>query len=154
MAASAAGYARADCRFDLVRMGAFTFGISPGGGVTPAQLGLVPVMTLSTRVTHLVAGRAVIPLGYAQGIPAGAAGVVPVTIGGIRHPVAAVEQNYTVIDVGGAANAEVRLGDSVVIFGRAQRGELTLQDWADALGTIGEELVVRVGSEVPRTYLG
>ena len=50
--------------------------------------------------------------------------------------------------------AGVRLGDPVVIFGRAERGELTLQEWADALGTIGEELVVRVGPEVPRTYLG
>jgi alanine racemase len=153
LAASAAGYARADCRFDLVRMGAFTFGISPGGGVTPTELGLVPVMTLSTRVTQLVDGRAIIPLGYAQGVPSGAAGVVPVTIGGTRHPVAAVEQNYTEIDVDGAAS-DVRIGDRVVIFGRAQRGELTLQDWADALGTIGEELVVRVGPEVPRTYLG
>jgi alanine racemase len=153
LAASAAGYARADCRFDLVRMGAFTFGISPGGGVTPTQLGLVPVMTLSTRVAYLVRGLAVIPLGYAQGVPAGAPGVVPVTIGGIRHPVVAVEQNHTVIDVGGPAGAVVRLGDPVVIFGRAERNELTLQEWADALGTIGEELVVRVGPEVPRTYL-
>jgi alanine racemase len=59
-----------------------------------------------------------------------------------------------VIDVGGPAAAGVRLGDPVVIFGRAERGELTLQEWADALGTIGEELVVRVGPEVPRTYLG
>jgi alanine racemase len=154
LAASAAGYARADCRFDLVRMGAFTFGISPGGGVTPTELGLVPVMTLSTCVTQLAHGRAVIPLGFAQGVPAGAPGVVPVTIGGIRHPVVAVEQNHTVIDVGGPAAAGVRLGDPVVIFGRAERGELTLQEWADALGTIGEELVVRVGPEVPRTYLG
>jgi alanine racemase len=111
-------------------------------------------MTLSTHVAHLVRGLAVIPLGYAQGVPAGAPGVVPVTIGGIRHPVVAVEQNHTVIDVGGSAAAVVQLGDPVVIFGRAERDELTLQEWADALGTIGEELVVRVGPEVPRTYLG
>ncbi|WP_346231404.1 alanine racemase [Parafrigoribacterium mesophilum] len=152
LAASAAGFARADCRLDLVRMGAFTFGISPGGGVTPTELGLVPVMTLSTQVTHIRHGRAIVPLGYAQGVPSGAPGVVPVTIDGIRHPVAVVEQNYTVIDVGGSA--EVRVGDRVVIFGRAERGEMTLQVWADALGTIGEELVVRVGAEVPRSYLG
>ncbi|MEO7007466.1 MAG: alanine racemase [Terrimesophilobacter sp.] len=149
LAASAAGYARADCRFDLVRMGAFTFGISPGGGVTPTQLGLVPVMTLSTHVAQLARDSAVVPLGYAQGVPSGAPGILPVTIRGTRHRVLAVEQNHTVIDAG----AGVALGDPVVIFGRAQRGELTLQDWADALGTIGEELVVRVGPDVPRVYL-
>ena len=153
LAASAAGYARADCRFDLVRMGAFTFGISPGGGITPAELGLVPVMTLSARVTHLARGRAVFPLGYAQGVPGGAPGVVPVTIDGTRYPVVAVEQNHTVIDVSGQPGAGVRLGDCVVVFGRAERGELTLQEWADALGTIGEELVVRVGPDIPRVYL-
>ncbi|MEO7374090.1 MAG: alanine racemase [Terrimesophilobacter sp.] len=149
LAASAAGYARADCRFDLVRMGAFTFGISPGGGVTPTQLGLVPVMTLGTQVAQLAHGRAVVPLGYAQGVPSGAPGVLPVTIRGTRHPVLAVEQNHTVIDAG----AGVTVGDPVVIFGRAERGELTLQEWADALDTIGEELVVRVGPDVPRVYL-
>jgi alanine racemase len=134
-------------------MGAFTFGISPGGGVTPAELGLVPVMTLSARVAYLARGRAVFPLGYAQGVPGGAPGVVPVTIDGTRYPVVAVEQNHTVIDVSGQPGAGVRLGDCVVVFGRAERGELTLQEWADALGTIGEELVVRVGPDIPRVYL-
>jgi alanine racemase len=152
LAASAAGYARADCRFDIVRMGAFTFGISPGGGVTARELGLVPVMTLTTQVAQLVpGGLAVIPLGYAQGVPSGAPRSVPVTIAGTRHPIVAVERNHTVIDV--SANP-VRVGAAVVIFGRTERGELTLQEWADALGTIGEELVVRVGRDVPRVYVG
>lgn len=155
LAASAAGFARADCRFDLVRMGAFTFGISPGGGVTPDELDLIPVMTLSAPVTDIVrrsgTSVAVIPLGSAQGIPTGAPGAVGVAIGGRRYPILRVEQNHTVVAMG---DATVGVGDTVVIFGRTGRGEPTLQEWADALGTIGEELVVRISPSVPRRYLG
>jgi len=89
-AASAAGYARPEARFDAVRLGAFTYGIAPGAGIGPAQLGLEPVM------------------------------------------------RYMV-------------GDEVV-FGSQLRGEPTLQELADAEGTIGEELAVRVPRGVERRY--
>jgi alanine racemase len=164
LAASAAGFARADCRFDLVRMGAFTFGISPGGGITPADLGLTPVMTLSAPVTDVVVrgGRmlAIVPLGFSHGIPTGAPGVVPVTIGGRRYPIVdQIEHGHLVVDVGAQpkgpdAAPKVLVGDRVIIFGNAHDGELTLQEWADALDTIGEELVVRVSRSIPRRYLG
>ena len=42
----------------------------------------------------------------------------------------------------------------MVIFGRTERGELTLQEWADALGTIGEELVVRRRRRICRGSTG
>lgn len=157
LAASAAGFARADCRFDLVRMGAFTFGISPGGGITPTELGLIPVLTLSAPVTDIVRGGgrsvAVVSLGSAHGIPRSAPGIV--TIGGRRYPLAGrVERTYFTVDLEAGQRSEVRIGDPVVIFGRAERGELTLQEWADAGGTIGEELAVRISPAIPRRYLG
>lgn len=156
LAASAAGFARADCRFDLVRMGAFTYGISPGGGITADDLGLIPTMTLGARITEVVrrleGNLAVVPIGSAQGVPAGAAGIVPVTVHGRRYPIVGdVEQDHFVIDAG---TDTVRVGDRAVIFGRADRGELTLQEWGDSLGTIGEEIIVRVSPSVPRRYLG
>lgn len=172
LAASAAGYTREDCRFDLVRVGAFTYGIAPGDGVGPADLGLTPVMTLTAPITAIVAragGMAgVLPLGWAQGVPATAGGVgatahgagepLAVTIDGHRFAILAVEQNHTVVDLGEdaqkALGETVRLGDTAVIYGRADRGELTLQDWADALGTIGEELIVRVSPSIPRRLTG
>lgn len=158
LAASAAGYAREDCRFDMVRVGAFTYGIAPGDGVGPAELGLVPVMTLTAPLTA-VQRRAdgtigVLPLGWAQGLPRGAASALPVTIDGRPYPILDVHQNHTVIDLGAegqkAIGEPVRVGDSAVVYGRSDRGELTLQDWADALGTIGEELIVRVSPAIPR----
>ncbi|MBC7723224.1 MAG: alanine racemase [Burkholderiaceae bacterium] len=157
LAASAAGFARDDCRFDLVRMGAFTYGIAPGGGVGPADLGLAPVMTLAGTLTAVRAsntGRTgVVSLGTAHGIPAGCPGLLPVTIDGRRYPIVGrVEARHLEIDLG-SDDGSAEEGDRVVIFGGAE-GELTLQDWADTLGTIGEELAVRVSPELPRRYLG
>lgn len=155
LAASAAGFAREDCRFDLVRMGAFTFGISPGGGIAPAALGLVPVLTLSADVAEIVRHGdqrfAVVPLGSAHGVPTGAEGTV--AVGGKRYPIVGrVERHQFAIDLG--ESASVQVGDSVVIFGRDDRGEPTLNEWADACGTIGEELAVRIGPAVARLYAG
>ncbi len=91
-AASAAGYARPDARFDAVRFGAFGYGIAPGAGVGPGALGLEPVM------------------------------------------------RYVV--------------DGSVVFGSQLRGEPTLQEFADAQGTIGEEIVVQLPRAVERRYVG
>ncbi len=153
VAASAAAYARADARFDLVRIGAFLYGIAPGGGVGPGQLGLRPAMTVRDRVraVHEETGRTLAEIGYGGmlGLLSDAAGAVSVAIGGVRHPITAVEPLRTTIDVTGS---EVVVGDQVTLFGDGSAGEATTQEWADAMGTIGEELVLRVSSRVPRHY--
>lgn len=155
LAASAAGFARPDARFDLVRMGAFAYGISPGDGVTAQDLGLVPVMTLKAFVTGILrqGGRtlAVVPFGSGEGIPADVVNRVAVAIRGIRFPIVRVELDHLLVDV---QHASVELGDEVILFGPGDHGELTLQAWGDSLGTIGEEIAVRVGPRVPRDYLG
>jgi alanine racemase len=48
----------------------------------------------------------------------------------------------------------VEVGDEVVLFGPGDRGEMTIGEWADATGTIPEEVACRVGARVPRVYLG
>ncbi len=47
-----------------------------------------------------------------------------------------------------------RAGDEVVIFGDAERGEPSAEDWAQAAHTIAYEIVTRIGGRVPRVYLG
>ena len=47
LAASAAGFARPEFRYDLVRIGAFAYGIRPAGGPGEAELGIRPIS--STR---------------------------------------------------------------------------------------------------------
>jgi alanine racemase len=44
-------------------------------------------------------------------------------------------------------------GEEAIVFGPGDAGEPTADDWAAVLGTINYEIVTRVGSRVPRTYL-
>lgn len=120
LAASAAAFARPDARFDRVRVGAFLYGIAPGGGVGPRDLGLRPVMTLSTTVASIDGDRATIGYGAAQGMLADAAGSVSVTIAGVRHPVLAVGDDHTTID---STPSPLGVGDRVVLFGSGDAGE-------------------------------
>jgi alanine racemase len=46
-------------------------------------------------------------------------------------------------------DATEQAGDEVVLFGA---GGPTAQDWAEACGTIGYEIVTRIGVRVPRVH--
>ena len=167
LAASAASFERDDFRYDLARVGGFTYGIGPGSGIGPADLGLEAVMSAHASVLRVdeTAGNvvAVLNAGYLDGIPAwsldadnGETGPLPrtgcdVLIAGVRCPVIAVGADTMTVALGDTASA-VHAGDEAVIFGSHLRGEPVLQEWADALGTVGEEIVVRVGSRAEREY--
>ena len=59
--------------------------------------------------------------------------------------------NQFVVDFGAGTAAE---GDEVVLFGPGDSGEPTVQEWADALGTISYEIATRFGGRTPRSYSG
>ena len=56
-----------------------------------------------------------------------------------------------VVDLG--PDAEAAIGDEVVVFGPGDDGEPLAEDWARHAGTIGYEIVSRIGARVPRVYL-
>ena len=175
-----------DSRFDLVRCGVAMYGLSPAPELgTPADFGLRPVMSLVARlasVKRVPAGHgvsyghtyhtgeetrlALVPAGYADGIPRAASGVGPVSIAGRRHTVAGrVAMDQFVVDLGpgteppttrphATTEPEPRAGDEAVLFGPGDDGTPTAQDWADAIDTIGYEIVTRIGPRVPRVYSG
>ena len=171
VAASLAGLERKEYRKDMVRMGANLFGIPGADGVSAADLGLEPVMTLTASVaktkrvpvgtgvsydyTYRTSDEttlALVPVGYADGVPRLAQGRVEVTIGGTRYPIAGrVAMDQFLVDVG---DDDVRVGDTVVLFGTGEHDEMTVLEWGQALDTIGEELVCRIGSRVQRVYEG
>jgi alanine racemase len=155
--------------FDLVRTGVAIYGLSPAPAV--GTFDLVPAMTLRTHlanVKRVPAGQgvaynhryvtdrpttlALVPLGYADGVPRSATNTGPVAIDGARFRISGtVAMDQFVVDVGDAA---VREGDEVILFGPGRSGEPTAQDWAEAMGTINYEVVTRIGARVPRTYRG
>jgi alanine racemase len=150
LAASAASFARADARLDLVRIGAFAYGISPGGGVAPSSLGLEPVMTLSAPVYAVDDGVAEIAIGFGDGISSTAAGALGIAINGRRFGIDSVGLDSMTVAVG---TAPVFPGDTAVLFGSGSAGECTLQEWGDALGTIGEEIVARLSPRIRRRFV-
>jgi alanine racemase len=94
-----------------------------------------------------------VPIGYADGVPRNATNAGPVSVGGIRHTIAGrVCMDQFVLDLGPGSGAQA--GDPVTLFGTGESGEPTAQDWADATDTISYEIVARIGSRVPRVYLG
>ncbi|MCP2335577.1 alanine racemase [Actinomadura rupiterrae] len=169
LANSAAALTLPDARFDLVRPGIATYGLSPVPSL--GSFGLRPAMTLTastalvkrvpagsgvsyghTYVTESETNLAVVPAGYGDGIPRHGSNVLPVLAAGKRRTIAGrVCMDQFVIDIGDDALAA---GDEVVLFGPGDRGEPTAEDWADALGTISYEIVTRIGGRVPRVYEG
>ena len=156
-------------RHDLVRVGIAMYGLSPGPDIgSAAELGLRPVMTLKARlasVKRVAAGSgisyghtyvtdrdtnvALVPLGYADGLPRSAANVGPLHAAGADRTIAGrVCMDQVVVDLGDDVAA---VGDEVVLFGQ---GGPSADDWAAACGTIGYEIVTRIGPRVPRVALG
>jgi alanine racemase len=152
----------------LARIGRGLYGIEP---VRERAFGLVPPMTLRSRVgttRRVEAGEgvadghryqtaeagtlAVVPLGYADGLPRAASNDAEVWIAGARRPVAGwIAMNSFVADLG---QGEANPGDEVVLFGPGALGEPTIAEWAAWAGTNPHEVVTRVGPRVPRRYLG
>jgi alanine racemase len=172
IANSAATLAAPAAHFDLVRPGIAVYGVSPGGELgRPERYGLRPAMTLRARlalVKRVPGGQGVsygheyvtpdettlglVPLGYADGIPRAAGGRGPVLAAGrIRRVAGRVCMDQFVLDLGDDRAGE---GDEVVLFGSAARGEPTAEDWAVAAGTIGYEIITRLGPRVHRTWVG
>jgi alanine racemase len=170
LANSAATLALPDTWYDLVRPGVALYGLDPLGG-DAATHGLRPAMTVQATVAlskRVPAGAgvsyghtyfpsaettlALVPVGYADGVPRAAGNRAPVLAGGTRRTIAGrVCMDQFVLDVG---DDPVRAGDEVVLWGPGDRGEPTAQAWADALDTIHYELVTRVGGRFTRRYVG
>jgi alanine racemase len=167
LANSAAVLTRPDTHFDLVRAGIAVYGLSPIAG---QGFGLRPAMTVRARVVlakRVPAGSgvsyghmyvtssettvAVVPLGYADGVPRAASGAGPVALGGVVRSIAGrVCMDQFVLDMG---DVPVATGDVAVLFG-AGDGEPHADDWARVCDTINYEIVTRMGgTRVPRVYV-
>jgi alanine racemase len=170
LANSAATLVRPDAHFDLVRPGIAVYGLSPIPG-RGAEFGLRPAMSVRARVAlakRVPAGQgvsyghayvtdrdttlALVPIGYADGVPRAATNRGPIALGGKIRPIAGrVCMDQVVLDCG---DAPVTAGDVAVLIGPGP-DEPNADDWAAACDTINYEIVTRMGSSrVPRVYQG
>jgi alanine racemase len=170
IANSAATLTRPDTHFDLVRPGIAVYGLSPipgrgdEFGLTPAMTARASVMIVKrvpagqgvsyghTYTTGAPTNLAVIPFGYADGVPRHASNVGPVLLGdSVRTIAGRVCMDQFVLDCG---DDEIAPGDVATLFGPGRHGEPTADHWADAIDTINYEIVTRIGSaRVHRTFI-
>jgi alanine racemase len=170
---SAAALCHPATRLQMVRCGVAVYGLAPSPEVAQYEpcSGLRQALSLRARVSYVRevdAGErlsyglryqlptrstvATVPLGYADGVTRSlSANGGQVLIGGRRYPIAgSVTMDQLLVDCG--PDADVAVGDVVVLLGRQGAEEVTAWEWAERTGTIAYEVVCGVSARVPRIY--
>ncbi|MBG0802367.1 MAG: alanine racemase [Methylocystis silviterrae] len=172
MANSSAVFLPQRPHFDLVRPGYALF----GGNPTPyAECPVRPVARLSARILstrEIEPGACVgydalwsapkrtriatIGVGYADGVPVGATSCTDkptgeALVGGVRCPfIGRVSMDYVVLDVSEAPREAAQRGEWVELLGDG----ICIEEAASRAGTIGYEILTRLGARFSRRYLG
>lgn len=168
LANSAATLTRPDLHFDLVRTGIAAYGLNP----VDTGDDLRPAMTVRSEVVltkRIPAGESVsyghtwtagadstlalVPMGYADGVPRSLSGRMEVWLAGKRRPVVGrICMDQLVVDCG---DDQPEPGAEVVLFGDGAQGEPTAREWADAIDTIDYEIVTGMyAARIHRVYSG
>lgn len=163
IASSAAIFQLPESHLDMVRPGGCLYGMGVSSDCAP-------VMSLKARISHIRAMPpgayisyrltyrtqdstriAVLPLGYADGLPRALSNRGHVLIGGRRYPIVGVVcMDQTMVDIG---QAEVNIGDEAVLIGSQLDKEITIKQLVDLIdGTSSNEISCRISQRLPRIY--
>ena len=169
---NSAGLIEMPDKFDMVREGIILYGLKPSNEVDLSLIGGVRgVMALRSHISFLKTVSAPTPVsygctyvaqpgtrvatvcaGYADGVNRLLSNRGQVLVRGQRCPIIGrVCMDQFMIDVTGVPEAQV--GDTVTIFGRDGDEEITADDVADLIGTIGYEVTCLITPRVPRVYI-
>jgi alanine racemase len=163
LAATAATLNDPRSHHDLCRIGAGLVGIDPSH--TTRLRGALELSAPVVSVRRVRAGTpvgyghtwtapaatclALLPLGYADGLPRVASGRAEVQVRGRRRPlVGSISMDQVVVDVG---DESIPPGETVTVFGPGEHGEPTVAEWATWSGTIEHEIVTGIGPRVRRS---
>jgi alanine racemase len=151
---------------DLARPGIALYGGNPfSDRANPME----PVVTLRARIVQIrevdealtvgygatyeaapPARLAVLGVGYADGYPRCLGNLGQAAVGGRRVPVVGrVSMDLLCVDISALAANEVRVGDWAELFGTT----VTLDEVAEAAGTISYEILTGLGQRLHREYL-
>ncbi|MDT8317297.1 MAG: alanine racemase [bacterium] len=159
-----------DSIFNLVRPGIMLYGSYPSPLVERIE-GLKGVMSFKTKIidlkdvdegfglsygrTYITSARqriAVIPVGYADGYRRELSNKGVALVRGKRAGVAGkVCMDMTMLDVTGIKGAQN--GDEVYLFGGEGTDVISIDEFAEAVGTIPYEVMCGISQRVPRVYL-
>jgi len=162
-----------DCpayNFDMVRAGIMLYGLYPSPDVNKDAVTLKEVMSLKANIAQVKTIQkgegvsyghkyvapadtqiATIPIGYADGFTRGltfkAKGIVK---GQIKPVVGRICMDQCMVEVDGI---DIKAGDTITLFGESDGKIISIDDYADMLGTINYEIVCMMGKRIPRRYL-
>lgn len=155
---------------DMVRPGIATYGLSPEPALAQ-RLPLKPLMTLRTTIsqvryfetgTYISYGRtyqtpapsrvAVLPIGYADGLPRRLSNRVSFLLHGVQVPVVGrICMDMCMVDIS-QVEGNIQPGDEVVVFGPVP-GANSCDALAAQLDTISYELACDINKRMTRIYM-
>jgi alanine racemase len=163
---SAACLHHPDAHFEAVRPGLALYAAGPASGddrfrtTTRLVSAITQIRTAEVGDTvsygalwkaERASRLAVVPVGYADGLPRSLTGKAEALVGGRRAPVVgAVSMDITVLDITDFSDATI--ADEVVFLGRQDHAEITIGEFAERAGLSHYEVTCGISKRVPRRY--
>ncbi|MDR6225725.1 alanine racemase [Desmospora profundinema] len=172
MSNTAAAIAFPEFSADMVRIGIGIYGLYPSEHIKQLDLvTLIPVLSLKARLSYVkvmltepltisygatyIANLgeviATVPIGYADGYSRALSNRGFVLHRGRRVPIAGrVTMDQLMVSLG---ERKGKQGDEVVIYGRQNKAEITVDEVAEMLDTINYEVVATLSHRIPRLFI-
>ncbi len=155
---------------DMVRPGISLYGCYPSSHVSKS-VQLQPALSLKSRIVRLhdlapgetvsyggtwvtqeATRIALVPCGYADGLPRILSNMGSVLVDGRRAPIVGrICMDQCIVDVGHVP--QVALGDEVVIIGKQGEEQIAIEEVASLASTINYEILCGISPRVPRVYM-
>lgn len=156
-------------RFDAVRLGGATFGLSTGADEIFEMT--EPILRLEARILRILEVRAgeglgyglcdfadndrqiaIVAIGYGDGYPRALSFGAPVLVAGrLCRTAGRISMDFTAVDITGV---DAVPGDNAILIGHDGRARIRAEDLASFSGTISYEITTGLLPRVPRFYSG
>ncbi|BEP28258.1 alanine racemase [Helicovermis profundi] len=159
-----------DLNFNMVRAGIMLYGLYPSNDVIKKNVNLKEVMSLKAQLSHVKEVEentgisygliyktdskkkiGTLPLGYADGFTRMYTGKAKGIVDGKIMPIVGrICMDQCMIDLTGTS---AKVGDEVILFGKKEGNEVTIDEVSKYIGTINYEVVCMINKRVPRVYI-
>ncbi|HEM5489650.1 alanine racemase [Streptococcus suis] len=154
-----------DTVFNMVRLGNIIYGLNPSGHTLELPFEVKPALSLVSEIVHVKkveAGShigygatytssesewiATVPIGYADGMVRSLQGFHVLVDGKSCEIVGRISMDQITIRL----PDYYPLGEKVTLIGQDRENYISVQDWADTIGTINYEVVCLLTDRIPR----